>query len=79
MKKYCFLEFKPEEELALEATRNTIRSAIKKGFHRLRNKCQNQFKSHVPIVRRQIVDLQIVWDNIIADAHNRRLYHQNLM
>ena len=76
MTKYCLLRFTPEEKSELEATRKAIRSAIKKGFHRLRNKCRNQFKSNVPIVRRQIVDLQIVWDNIIADAHNRIQYHK---
>jgi len=49
-----------------------IRESIKHGFKRQQNKCKHQYKTRIPVIRRQLEDLQLIVDNIISDANKRR-------
>ena len=59
--KYCKLYI--DKDLKEAATKH-VRELIKHGFKRQQNKCEHLYTSRVPVMRRQLEDLQLIVDNI---------------
>uniref|UniRef100_A0A7M5UY25 Secreted protein n=1 Tax=Clytia hemisphaerica TaxID=252671 RepID=A0A7M5UY25_9CNID len=68
---YCGLHRDEVNDDKIKEATSKIVKDIEHGFKRQQNKCKHMKNHLVPILRRQAEDLQLLWDNLIAEVRNR--------